>query len=568
MFIGKVHLIILSHEKSNQLVATIGLSARLLGAIVWIGLGRIILIGVMAAIQRPIRRLGFGLLMLVILLKPISVQCLSPITHHLLQNRLLNTISIHKSAKHIRACTAFNPCWSRLSGRSSYMALSSTESSSSPPDDQRNNQSNKNYHWTSQNLDLAIPALIGMLADPILSLIDTAYVGRVGPIELAALGACTSIFHLAFNAFRATTAATTSLVGNAESGEEKKEIVKISLRLGVVLGLIVMTVLDMAGPWCLRTMGIPRNSPLFKPGIAYLGTRLYAAPAVLAIVVSEGAFRGYGDTKIPLLASLVAASINLVLDPLLMFPLGLGVKGAAAATGLAQLGAAVTYLYFLRKRKMLPSRKATSVVNKIRIVKTILVANVAMVCKQGSLLLAWAYATSRATRIGSAHVAAHQVALSCWEGTAVSAQVLMSQGIGDIRKLRSLVWYMMRFAGLQGLATTLLLIAAAPFLPGLFTRDAKILHHLHSLMPQLAWQQLLVSMTLVAESLAVGGNQFKLLATGTTISTVLSIWQLKQATTVVNIWSRGIVALFAGRLTTALIGVWRVLRIESKSQES
>mmetsp|Transcript_42989 Transcript_42989/g.104077 ORF Transcript_42989/g.104077 Transcript_42989/m.104077 type:complete len:520 (-) Transcript_42989:663-2222(-) len=431
----------------------------------------------------------------------------------------------------------------------------------------------QDYHWTPQTMELAVPALIGMLADPLLSLMDTAYVGRVGPIELAALGACTSIFHLAFNAFRATTAATTSLVGTAKTDEEKREIVNTSLSLGVVLGIVVMVTLQLSGAWCLGTMGVSRDSPLYKPGIAYLDTRLFAAPAVLAIVVSEGAFRGYGDTKIPLVASLVASLINLVLDPILMFPLGLGVKGAAAATALAQLGAALTYLHFLRKRRMLPKRSAASVVNRTEIIKTIMGANAAMVLKQGSLLLAWAYATARATRIGSAHVAAHQVALSCWlvsalilDGAAVSAQVLISRCIGQLEKMKSLVSYMFKFAGAQALVTTLLLWGAAPFLPRMFTTDVAILEHLHTLMPQVAWQQLLVSMTLVTESLAVGGNQFKLLATGTTISTVISMWQLRQATDVATIWSRGIVSLFIGRLITALLGTFRTLRQQKQKE--
>lgn len=254
------------------------------------------------------------------------------------------------------------------------------------------------YRWTPKTMELAVPALIGMLADPLLSLIDTAYVGHIGTNELAALGACTSIFHLTFNTFQATTAATTSLVAHASTDEEKREIVNTSLAFGIVLGIIVMTVLELSGPWCLGTMGVSRESPLFKPGIAYLRTRLYAAPAVLAIVVSEGAFRGFGDTKIPLLASVIASIINLVLDPILMFPLGFGVAGAAASTVLSQLAAALTYLFFLRKRQMLPKRSATSVVNRTEIIKTIMSANAAMVLKQGSLLLAWAYATARATR--------------------------------------------------------------------------------------------------------------------------------------------------------------------------
>ena len=53
----------------------------------------------------------------------------------------------------------------------------------------------------------------------------------------------------------------------------------------------------------------------------------------------------------------VAALINLVLDPILMFPLGLGVTGAAAATALSQFGAAAVYAFFLNKKKMLPARR-------------------------------------------------------------------------------------------------------------------------------------------------------------------------------------------------------------------
>jgi putative MATE family efflux protein len=378
---------------------------------------------------------------------------------------------------------------------------------------EKDGKTNNNYSWTAQNFELAIPALVGMLADPLLSLMDTAYVGRVGSIELAALGACTSIFHLAFNAFRATTTATTSLVGNAEKEEEKREIIRISLSLGIILGLVVMTALKMAGPWCLSTMGVPASSPLFKPAMAYLGTRLWAAPVVLGIVVAEGAFRGYGDTKVPLFASMAASVINLVLDPFLMFTLGMGVAGAAAATGIAQVGAGAVYVYFLMKRYMLPQRGIKSSVSRRKVIKAIMGANLAMVCKQGSLLLAWAYATSRATRIGSAHVAAHQVALSCWlvcalilDGAAVSAQVLMSRSLGNVKKVKSLISYMFRFAFAQGLATTGLLLVAGPFLPGVFTTDAAVRFHLHSLMPQLAWQQLLVSLTLVTESLAIGGS--------------------------------------------------------------
>jgi len=304
--------------------------------------------------------------------------------------------------------------------------------------------------------------------------------------------------------------------------------------------------------------------------------------------------RGYGDTKIPLLASLVASLINLILDPLLMLPpLSRGIQGAAFATASSQAGAVLVYYYFLRKRRMLPKKqqpvtittpmmmttttaaatKNATFLSKRKVVMTILGSNLTMICKQGSLLLAWAYATSRATRLGWAHVAAHQVGLSCWlvfaliqDGAGVAAQILSSEVIKNgsslsvYKKVRSLVLYMLRFSFLQGLATTGTLLLASPYLPKIFASDVVVQGQLKLLLPHLAWQQVLVSLTLVTEGLAIGGSQFSLLAIGTTFSTLFAISQLRQATTVVDIWSRGIVSLFAGRLVTALIGVARVLR--------
>ena len=481
------------------------------------------------------------------------------------------------------------------------------------------------FNWTKQTLQITGPALIGMLADPLLSLMDTAYVGRLGTRELAALGACTSIFHLAFNAFRATTTATTSLVASALQRDPKQaqEVTSISLKFAFFMGLCVMIGLRTAGTWCLETMGIPVGSALYTPAKQYLMTRLWAAPVVLGILVSEGTFRGYGDTTVPLRASLVAASINLVLDPILMFPLGFGVMGAAAATAISQVGAASVYAFFLNKRNMLGGRPNTHVaasatadmasapvtsvsdesiqalevdesfeigepppgghVRKIQVVRAILSANLAMMTKQGSLLLGWAYATSRATRIGASTVAAHQVALSCWlvlalmlDGAAVSAQVLMSRALAQkgstkerADKVKSMISYFGRFAFLQGATAGLLWFTCLGrfVAPYVFTSDTAIRGHLISLMPTLALQLILVSMTLVVEGLAVGGHQFQIMGFGTVISTVLAMSQLRQATDIVSIWGKGINTLFAGRFITSAIAVFRVSRLAAKNKD-
>lgn len=145
----------------------------------------------------------------------------------------------------------------------------------------RTDTATTNQQWTKQNLAIALPALMGLLADPVLSMVDTGFVGRSGPINLAALGVCTSIFHMTFTIFRASTVATTSLVGSAETEEEKRQITKLSLQFAGVLGTLVLVGLRLGGPHALATMGVSRSSELFKPACDYLFARCWAAPAVV-----------------------------------------------------------------------------------------------------------------------------------------------------------------------------------------------------------------------------------------------------------------------------------------------
>lgn len=489
------------------------------------------------------------------------------------------------------------------------------------------------HEWTKKTAQLAIPALVGMVADPLLSLIDTMFVARMGAVPLAALGACTSIFHLAFNAFRATTASTAALVAGAlvrssaadgNSGEEGEEdeakvVARTSLRLAIGSGIAVSILLLTFAEPCLRAMGIRGEdvvgggAALLPPALSYLRWRAIAAPAVLALTASEGVFRGNGDTRTPLIVAFVAAGINLVLDPVCMFmkPFNMGIKGAAVATAVSQFCAAGLYLRLLVKRKMVPSSTSSSGKTKVKkrkitknggngVTATILRANAAMFAKQGSLLLGWACATRRATSLGAATLAAHQVALSSWlvvalvmDGAGVAAQILMSgewerlklaewrvarvsEEVGEAEgdggdtarreamapvafaksAVRSLSLYMMSLSLLQGLVGSATLLGLGAWKPvALFTTDPEVSARLVSLVPHLAANMVLVSATLVTESLAVGGGRFRWLAGGTALSSWYAVRLLNDANNVVEIWSGGIVALFAGRLLTAVLGV-------------
>lgn len=451
------------------------------------------------------------------------------------------------------------------SSSTSSTSLESTVAVSMPQEVADTNSKSEDYQWTKKNLAIALPALMGLLADPVLSMVDTGFVGRVGPVDLAALGVCTSIFNMAFTVFRASTVATSSLVGSASTKEDKRQIAKISLQLGGVMGTLVLLALRFGGPAALATMGVPSTSPMYNPACEYLFSRSWAAPAVVGIVVAEGAFRGNDDSKTPLVASSVAALINLILDPILMFPIGMGMAGAAAATAVSQLAAAGVYCWRLWKRKLLPQPNDKTTVNTKSVIKSILGANLAMLTKQGSMLLFYTAATALATRMGSAHVATHQIALSLFwlvtywlDSGSVSAQVLMSKNMGNVDKATSLTKYMLKYGLMQGIAFSAIVAGIGKFIPGVFTSDPTIQSLLFQCLPHLAFQQTLVSLTLILEGLAIGGNQFRYMAAGTTVATAAGLYSMLEATSVTHIWSTAVNVFFGGRFLNGLIGVTRV----------
>lgn len=432
------------------------------------------------------------------------------------------------------------------------------------------------YAWTKPTLQLALPALVASIADPLVSMMDTAYIGRLGKESLAALGVCTSIFYISFYGFLATKTATTTLVASASSNDEAKLVTSTSLQLGVAAGFAVLLILTLRGSQCLAMMGIEATSDIFPHASKYLSTRCLSAPFFLLITVAEGALRGFGDTRIPLLASVTTALTMTILEPLLMFTLGWHIRGSAAAMGLSQVAGALVYSYYLRKcfsssfvekSNDADEKSGKSMLTKSRILVTIVKANASMILKQGSLLFTWAYATKSAAKFGAAQVAAHQVALSFWmvfayilDAVSVSAQILLSKARKrkSLDEVRSVTKYMTSVAVVQGLIITLIIAGLAPYVPSFFTSDEAVISQLKSLLPVLSMQQILISLTFVTEALAAGGSQFSLLGVGTALSALAAISLMANATSVLEIWTRGILAMFLGRFAAAGIGLLNV----------
>ncbi|KAG4948101.1 hypothetical protein JHK86_041340 [Glycine max] len=233
-------------------------------------------------------------------------------------------------------------------------------------------------------LSIALPAAMALTADPIASLVDTAFIGQIGPVELAAVGVSIALFNQVSRiAIFPLVSVTTSFVAEEDtlSGEnphieegrcletgppkdaETKELLphkggnnhnsdfvgecfniakeehkrrhipsaSSAIFIGGILGLIQAIFLISAAKPLLNFMGVTSDSPMLHPAKQYLKLRTLGAPAVLLSLAMQGVFRGFKDTKTPLYAIVAGDVTNIALDPLFMFVFRLGVSGAAIA---------------------------------------------------------------------------------------------------------------------------------------------------------------------------------------------------------------------------------------------
>ncbi len=424
---------------------------------------------------------------------------------------------------------------------------------------------------TSTRLDrdirrLALPALGALAADPLVSMVDTVFVGRLGVVPLAALGVNTAIFTLAFVVFNFLAYGTTPMVARAVGRGDRAgagDVVMQAFLLAVVVGCVATLTVELLAVPIVTLMGA--GPDLREPALSYLRIRALAGPAVLLVTAGHGAFRGYQDTRTPLLVTLGLNLVNLVLDPLFIFGFGWGLRGAALATLAAQWFGALWFVHLLlrsRRRELgieprLP--RLAEIRPFVRIGGELALRTLALI---GTLTLA----TAVATRVGTVQVAAHQVGVQIWlllamivDSLAVAAQALVAgyRGAGDASMARRASNRLLGWGLASGLALGGLFFLLAPVLPRLFTDEPAVLQAAGEIIPFVVAMQPLNAIVFVWDGVFMGAERFRFLAVQMAFSaacaaTVLLL-VLPMGWGLTGVWW-GIVALMAARAVTLAFG--------------
>lgn len=201
-----------------------------------------------------------------------------------------------------------------------------------------------------QLLKFAAPLAAVSVTGPILSTIDTSFVGRcAGTVELAALGpACTVTDLIYLICSTVSTAAINLYAKNAEEQKLKRfsaTCLSVGFFVGVVAALISLTL----GGQLLQALGA---MPVMM-GVArkYVVVRALGLPFASMACAMYGLCVGRGDTQTPLAVQVyLSALLNVCFDWLLCAVIPWGASGAAWATVAAQTTSFCAYFVLMRRK--------------------------------------------------------------------------------------------------------------------------------------------------------------------------------------------------------------------------
>lgn len=189
---------------------------------------------------------------------------------------------------------------------------------------------------TRSILALALPAAASAILNNAFRVIDQASVRWLGTAAQAAIGSCAFVTVTLFACFVLVSAGAGPLLARATGArdpEGRRELFGNALGGGLVVGALVLAALHLLSPQIAGWLGL--RGEVATLATTYLRTlALVGLPLALAPLV-DAALVAMGHTRTMLALQLAASLLNGLLNGLLIYRLGLGIQGAALATGAA-----------------------------------------------------------------------------------------------------------------------------------------------------------------------------------------------------------------------------------------
>ena len=202
---------------------------------------------------------------------------------------------------------------------------------------------------------MAVPALVGQVVNLLYNIVDRIYIGHlpeIGADALTGVGLFSPILMLitAIAMMVGSGGAPRAAIAMGQGDKERAEkIMGNSVTVLMIMAVGLTGVVYFAAPTLLRWFGA--SDATLPYAVEYGRIYILGSVFVLTVMGMNVFITTQGFAQISMLTTVIGAVINIVLDPILMFGLKLGGKGAAIATVISQAVSAIWILRFLTGKK-------------------------------------------------------------------------------------------------------------------------------------------------------------------------------------------------------------------------
>ena len=322
---------------------------------------------------------------------------------------------------------------------------------------------------------IAAPLVAGNILQGLVEVADLFFVGRVSPAAIGGVGLSISVIFVLMTLIIGLSGGTTAFVSRYY-GEGNYPYAGRVLIQALILGLIFSAMITVVGTLfaadLLELFGAPEE--VVTEGAAYLRVLSLGIVTLVEFWIVSTFFQSIGDTKTPLLIILVINLLNIILNPILIFGIGIapamGVSGAATATVITRaigLGIGVALLYRLNAQMEFTKHAEVDVCLMRRILRVAVPNMVQSGVRSVSYLIMYIIIVSYGTLALSAFGIVSRIemlALMPGFGLATAAAVMVGQnlGAGNADRSEASAWKALQlYAGFMAVVTVVFLVFGA-----------------------------------------------------------------------------------------------------------
>ena len=373
---------------------------------------------------------------------------------------------------------------------------------------------------------LAFPALVAGIAEPLLSITDTAIVGNIenNAIEsLAAVGIVGAFISMLIWVFGQIRSAISSIISQYLGANKLEEIKYLPAQAITIIVLMSFLVVAASYPFSEQIFSFYNASGIIlEYSISYFNIRIFGFPFSLLTFAIFGVFRGLQNTYYPMLIAITGALLNIALDYAFVYGIEgiipiMNIEGAAYASVIAQVIMAVMAVILLLKKTEIPLKITLPMHPEI---KRLLGMILNLFVRTLALNLALYFGTSYATSYGKEYIAAYTIGLNLWllgafmiDGYSSVGNILSGKLLGqkDYKSLILLNKKLVKYAFILGIVFIISGVILYNPIGILFTKEQAVLEQFYTVFWVILAMQPLCAITFIFDGTFKGMGEMKYL---------------------------------------------------------